>query len=113
MKMDRITNKDIQTTLEQINHPVIDCNIVELGMIKNINFDNSTAIITVVFPFIGVPVKDLPVREQIIRLITEAVENLGLKVEINTIEMSKEELQVFLEKERETWERLKQWKFTC
>lgn len=108
MKLDRITIKDIQTTFEQINHPVIDCNIVELGMIKDINFDNSTAIITVAFPFIGVPVKDLPVHEQIIGLITEAVENLGLNVEINTIEMSKEEIQVFLDKERETWERMKQ-----
>lgn len=112
MKMDKITIKDIQTTLEQIKHPVIECNIVELGMIKNINFDNSTAIITIAFPFIGVPVKDLPVREQIIRLITEAVENLGLNVVINTIEMSKEEIQVFLEKEREMWERMKK-KFAC
>ncbi len=108
MKIDKISIKDIQTILEQIKHPVIECNIVELGMIKNIDFDNNTATITVGFPFIGVPVKDLPARGQIIREVMATVKNMGLNVKISTIEMSKDELQLFLDKERETWEQMKQ-----
>jgi len=101
------SEEDVHKTLTAIMHPVIECNIVDLGLIKYVVLEGRQATITIAFPFIGVPVKELPIRGEIIRSVTETIKNLGLNVKIKIIEMNAEEFENFLAKERETWKSIK------
>jgi len=106
--MSNISEKDVHKELSQIVHPVIECNIVELGIIRDITLNDNIATITIAFPFIGVPAKDLPVRNQIINDVKQSIESLGLKFHLKQTEMTPEEFKTFLAHEQQTWDRLKQ-----
>ena len=101
--MSNISDQDVHKALSQVRHPVIERNIVELGIIKKITIKNYIATITLAFPFLGVPAKDIPIRSQIINDVKQSVENLGLKLQLKQVEMTSEELKTFLAIEKETW----------
>ncbi len=101
--MTNISEQDVHKALCQITHPVIDCSIVKLGVIRKITIKNYIATITLAFPFLGVPAKDIPIRSQIINDVKQSVENLGLKLQLKQVEMTSEELKTFLAIEKETW----------
>ena len=95
--------EDIREILAQTKHPVIECDLIELGLIKDITLDRKQATITIAFPFTGLAEKEPSPHKFIIEDVTETIESLGLKVIIKITEMNKEELKKFLAKERETW----------
>ena len=98
-----ISIEDVREILTQTKHPVIECDLIDLGLIKDLVLDGRQATITIAFPLTAFDEMHLSVHEFIIQDVTETVESLGLKVNIKTTEMSKEELKKFLAKERETW----------
>lgn len=101
--MSNISEKDVHKALSQIRHPVIDCNIVELGIIRDIILNKNIATIIMAFPFIGVPAKDISLRNQIINDVKQSIESLGLKFHLKQTEMTPEEFKTFLAIEREAW----------
>jgi metal-sulfur cluster biosynthetic enzyme len=101
--MKNISEQDVHKALSQVTHPVIDCSIVKLGIIRNITIKNNIAVITMAFPFLGVPVKEIPVRNQIINNVKQLVENIGLKFQLKQAEMTSEEYKTFLAIEKEKW----------
>lgn len=98
-----ITEQDVRKALSQVNHPVIDGNIVELGIIRNITIKKDTAAITMAFPFIGAATRHIALRNQIINDVKQLVENLGLKFKLKQAEMIPEEFKAFLAIENERW----------
>ena len=102
--MTNISEQDIHKALSQVTHPVIDCSIVKLGIIRKIMIKNNIAVVTMAFPFLGVPAKDIPIRSQIINDVKQSVENLGLKFQLKQVEMTSEEFKAFLAIEKEAWE---------
>lgn len=101
--MSRISEQNVHEALSQIRHPVIDRNLVELGIVRTVKIENNVAVITMVFPFIGAPSRDISVRNQMITDVKKSVENFGLKFQLEQTEMTPEELNRFLAIEKETW----------
>ncbi len=101
--MTNISEQDVHKALSQIRHPVIDCNIVELGIIRTITIENNLAGITMAFPFIGALANDISIRKEIINEVKKAIEHLGLKFQLKQMEMTPEEFKTFLALEKKTW----------
>ena len=101
--MTNISEQDVHKALSQVTHPVIDCSIVKLGIIRNIVIKNNIAVITMAFPFIGAPAKDISIRNQMINDVKQLIENLGLKFQLEQTEMNSEEFKTFLAIEKESW----------
>ena len=104
---DPITEQDVLHTVEKIVHPVIQRGLMDLGIIKDIVLEGGSVTITLAFPFTGMPAEHIATREKIISSVREQVEKLGVAVRVIQKEMSQEELQAFLAKERETWNTFK------
>jgi len=98
-----ISNEDVHKALIKVMHPVIERNLIDLGIIKDIVIDGNMVMIIMAFPFIGIPVEHIAIRKQIVNSVREQVEMLGAKVQLKLTEMSNEEFQNFLAMERETW----------
>ena len=79
-------------------HPEIDASLMELGMIKDIKLEGNKVSLTMVFPFPGVPIRDM-----LMESVKKPLEEQGLQVEINETVMNQEELQNFFKMEQEKW----------
>lgn len=88
----------IRREVGNVKHPTINCSLVELGIVKNIEIKTGKVIITMAFPFPNIPIEDYLVDN-----VRESIEEIDAAVEIETVVMSKEELQKFLALEKENW----------
>lgn len=95
-----ISEKSVYKVLMQVMHPEINHNLVDLGMIKNVIVENNKVVLTLKLPFMHVPIK-----EDLIRSIKEAVTklNVDVKVEIKIAEMNQKERAKFMNMAREAW----------
>ena len=88
----------IRSEIGNVMHPTINCSLVELGVVKNIEIKPGRVIITLALPFAEVPDSIKNYLEDSLR---EAIEEVETAVEIQTEIMSKEELKKFLVLEKE------------
>lgn len=88
----------IRGEVANVMHPAINCSLVELGIVKNIEMKKGTVFITMAFPFANVPIADY-----LVEMVRESIEEVEAPVEIETTVMTKEELQRFLDLERKNW----------
>lgn len=95
-----ISKEDIENILSKVMHPEINFSLLKLGMIKDIEVKDNAVSVTLMLPFLGVPIK-----EDLINLIKESITNLSkdLKIEIKIAEMNQEGRQKFMELSREGW----------
>ncbi len=96
--MGEISEEKVRNAVAQVRHPAIDRTLMELGILKDITVEGDKVIITLAFPFPGIPI-----RELLIESVREPVEEMGAKVEVKTTVMTAEELQAFLAMEQEAW----------
>jgi metal-sulfur cluster biosynthetic enzyme len=92
--------EEVRKALEKVMHPEINCNLVELGMIKITEVKDDAISVTLMLPFLNVPIK-----EDLISLIKESITNLDkeIKVDIKTAEMDEKERKKFMKLARENW----------
>jgi metal-sulfur cluster biosynthetic enzyme len=88
----------IRREVANVMHPTINCSLVELGIVKSIKVKKGKVIITMAFPFANIPIEDY-----LIDSVREAIEEIDKTIEIETVVMSKDELQKFLALEKENW----------
>ena len=93
-----MNEKEVIKLLENVMHPEIDASLIELGMIKNVKLEGNKARITMAFPFPGIPIKDM-----LMNMVKQPLEEKGMEVEIEETIMSQEELQHFFKMEQEKW----------
>ena len=94
-----IPEEDVRKVVSEVMHPVINCTLVELGIVKDITVtDNNKALITMAFPFPNIPIKDLLVNS-----VSEPLKKLGIEVEVKITLMSEKEVQAFLAMEAANW----------
>jgi metal-sulfur cluster biosynthetic enzyme len=86
----------IRREVANVMHPTINCSLVELGIVKNIEIKTGKVLITMAFPFPNIPIEDYLVDS-----VRESIEEIEAAVEIKTVVMNKEELQKFLVLEKE------------
>ncbi len=88
----------IRREVANVMHPMINCSLVELGIVKSIEVKKRKVIITMTFPFPNIPIEDYLVDS-----VRASIEEIDKTVEIKTAVMTKEELQKFLALEKENW----------
>ena len=93
-----ISEQDVRKEVAEVMHPTINCSLLELGIVKNIELKNEIIKITMAFPFPNIPIEDY-----LINSVKEALEAFDAEVEIETVIMTKEEVQKFLALEKENW----------
>lgn len=93
-----ISEEEVCNVLEKIKHPFIDCSLIKLGIIKNIELNENYVFVTFALPFPKIPIKD-----RLIISVKKSIEKLGLKVKEEVTVMTPEELQKFLAIEKENW----------
>jgi Mrp family chromosome partitioning ATPase len=88
-----ITKEQVVDALRQVMHPELECDLVELGMIKHVAVRDSYVSVTLALPFIDVPVKD-----DLVRAVEGAVSEVerSLQVEVKPVEMSQRERATFM-----------------
>ena len=91
---------DVEQALSKVMHPEINCNLVDLGMIKDVVCKERTVSLTLKLPLVPVPVQDLLI-ESIKKALSEQ-EN-SMQVEVNIEQMSQEDRNNFMQMAREEW----------
>ena len=90
----------IRREIGNVMHPTINCSLVELGIVKNIEIKPGKVIITIALPFADVPAS---IKDYLVDSVKESIEEVDAAVEIQTEVMNKEELKKFLALEKEHW----------
>jgi len=95
------TLENVITEISKVQHPAINYSLTKLGIVKDIELNDDTVILTFVFPFPGIPIAD-----RLISSITEPVEAMDLKLEYIVRIMTEEEKATFLQLKGEAWKGL-------
>ena len=91
-------DKKLENTLKEIRHPAIDASLEELGMLKVVKKKGRKLHLKVLFPFPGVPI-----REMILEEISSALKSEGYELEKDI--MGEKEREKFLKMETERWKK--------
>lgn len=89
-----ITEEQVVEALRGVMHPEIQQrDLVGLGMIRNVGVEDQKVTLTLVLPFMEIPIKD-----ELVRGVREAVTSLesDLEVEVDLAEMSQQERAAFM-----------------
>ena len=88
-----ITSRQVFEALRGVMHPEIKRNLVELGMIKDVNVEDGKVTLTLALPF-----KEIPIKGDLVRAVKGTVAKLDatLQVEVNLTEMSQQERAAFM-----------------
>ena len=88
-----ITNEHVLDALRQVMHPEMKRDLVELGMIKDVVATDGGVGFALVLPF-----KEVPIKDDLVRSVREAVATLdsGLEIEVKVAEMSQQERAAFM-----------------
>ena len=97
---DEINAEKIKQELNKAMHPEINFSLIELGMIGNIKINNLEVSIELLVPFLNVPIKN-----DLVKLIENAVKKIDEKarVEVNLIEMNEQQKIKFFELAKKGW----------
>ncbi|MCK4646206.1 MAG: DUF59 domain-containing protein [Candidatus Aminicenantes bacterium] len=90
----------IKQTLKKIEHPEIAKTLFELGMIKDIKFEDRKVSLNLMLPLKEISIKELLI-EDIKRTLKEKIPDIT--VEINLKKMDQEERLKFIKMAQEAW----------
>jgi len=88
-----VTEEQVLNALRRVMHPEIKRDLVELGMIKDVTVKDARVTLTLMLPF-----KEIPIKEDLVRSVREAVAALDRDVEVapRLAEMSQTERAEFM-----------------
>ena len=98
-----VKKEKIINAIHQVRHPEINNTLEELGMIRDIEFNEAdqTVTLTLVLPFYGIPVQ---IRNYMANQLYLAVKDTGAELtSIKVAEMNETEREQFFKKEQENW----------
>jgi len=90
----------IEQTLKKIEHPEVAKTLFELGMIKDIRYEDRKVSLNLKLPLKEIPIKEFLI-EDIKRTLKEKIPDII--VEINLKEMNQEERLKFIKMAQEAW----------
>ena len=93
--------EDVTQAIANVMHPAIDRSLMDLGMIRDIALTGTTASLTLLLPFPGIPILSFLEKS-----LEESVKPMGIDLEIKIENMNQEEIQNFLTMEKEAWKGL-------
>ena len=92
---------DITQAIANVMHPAIDRSLMDLGMIRDIALTGTTASLSLLVPFPGIPILSFLEKR-----LKDSVKPFGVNLTINIANMNQEEIQKFLAMEKEAWKGL-------
>ena len=92
------TKQDIINAISKVQHPAIACSLLDLGIVKDVAFNNNKATITFAFPF-----PNIPIAEQLVNSIYDPIDLLGVEFGYSIIVMTEEEKARFMQMEVDKW----------
>jgi ATP-binding protein involved in chromosome partitioning len=95
-----ISEEDVHQAIKQVMHPEINRTLLELGMVKDITLKNDEVRLTLVLPFLGIPVS---IKDYLMNSLRQTVMKLGAKIEVRVAEMNQEKRLAFLAMEQANW----------
>jgi metal-sulfur cluster biosynthetic enzyme len=96
-----ISIEDVSNSIKTVMHPAISMSLFDLGMIRDIELNDNKASLTLALPFAGIPILD-----SLKQMLKGSVKDLDVELDINLGQMTQEEVQTFLAKEKEAWKGL-------
>jgi len=98
--MMEISQNSVEKALSKLMHPEINYSLVDLGMIKDIAFEQNKVSVTLKVPFL-----DVPIRDHLIQMLKESLSDLNevVESEINLQQMSQQERDEFMKKAKKGW----------
>ena len=95
-----ISEGEVRDALARVPHPEIDHTLVELGMVKDIVVGDGKVSVTLVLPFLGVPIVD-----DLVDSLRNAIKALSgdVEVEVNLAEMTQKGRETFMVTAQEAW----------
>jgi metal-sulfur cluster biosynthetic enzyme len=89
---------NVITEISKVMHPAINYSLVKLGIVKDVDLNDDTVVLTFVFPFPNIPIAD-----QLISSIEKPINDMGLKMEYIVRVMTEKEKSRFMQLEAEAW----------
>jgi metal-sulfur cluster biosynthetic enzyme len=86
--------------VHRVEHPEINCSLVDLGMVQDIQVSGDQVSLKLVLPFLGIPIA---VRDYMVHSLQQAVAGFDAELEIQVTEMTPAERQRFLTLEQQNW----------
>lgn len=71
--------------IQRVEHPEINCTLVELGMVKDIQVSGNQVSLKLVLPFLGIPAV---IRDHLIRSLQQATADFGAELKVQVTEMT-------------------------
>lgn len=99
-KTEVISKEDVLNKLSGLMHPEINNDLVKLGMIKDVTVKGSVISLTLMLPFL-----EIPIKQDLMDMVKRSLQNLGeiADIKIKTDTMSEAEKENFLKLAREGW----------
>lgn len=94
----QLTIKEVVDALQNVEHPAISLSLIDLGILTDIELINQDVVVVFAFPFPNIPIAD-----QLIQSVKDAVESLGLTLKFDIRTMTIEERERFLTLEASAW----------
>jgi len=96
------SEQEIREVLAQVRHPEIANTLVDLGMLKDVVVEGNKVSLTLLLPFMGIPIQ---IKDYLINSLRQALANVdtSLEVEMNIAEMSQDERAKFSRMAQEEW----------
>ena len=86
--------------IQRVEHPEINCSLVDLGMVQDIQASEDVVSLKLVLPFLGIPTA---VRDYMVHSLQQAVAGFDAELEIQVTGMTPAERQRFLTLEQQNW----------
>jgi metal-sulfur cluster biosynthetic enzyme len=87
--------------IQRVKHPEINCSLVDLGMVQNIQVSGDQVSLKLVLPFLRIPTV---IRDYMVHNLQQVVAGFDAELEIQVTEMNPAERQRFLTLEQQNWE---------
>ena len=91
----------VSDRIKTVMHPAITMSLFDLGMIRDIRLHDTNASLLLVLPS-----PDIPIVNLLITLLKDSVQEFGVELDVTIGQMTREEIQTFLAKEKEAWKGL-------
>ncbi len=95
-----VSREDVLKAIKNVEHPEISATLLDLGMILDVAVDGKAARVAMALPTMEIPEA---VRGLLVESIRKPVLNMGLSLDVEFFEMSRQDRNRFLATARAQW----------
>jgi len=93
-----VTKEEVFNLISDVMHPAINFSLLKLGIVKDIEINESEATVIFAFPF-----PNIPIAEILVNSVAKPIISNGINFNYRIVLMTNEEKNKFLELEQKGW----------